>query len=82
MIDNPYVELVRPYVGQKIEDVGTLLPEISSYNHNYYMLPNKTTVLVESDDDGFAYVSVIDDSSLEHLVGYEEWGYGFEIGNI
>lgn len=50
--------LVSCYVGQNLYDIGTHMKEKSSYNHNFYKLPNGTTVLLENDDDGFNQVAV------------------------
>lgn len=52
--------LVREYEGKDIEKVGTHLPDKSSYNYNFYRLPNGTEVLMDNDDDGYNMVFVCD----------------------
>lgn len=50
--------LIACYVGKDLEKVGTHLPDKSSYNHNFYRMPNGTTVLLRNDDEGFNQVAV------------------------
>ena len=50
--------LVSGYEGRDLTEIGVHLPNMSSYNHNYYKLPNGTVVLLQNDDDGFNQVSV------------------------
>jgi len=50
--------LVSAYVGKDLEKIGTHLPEKSTYNYNFYRLPNGTIVLLENNDEGFNQVAV------------------------
>ena len=50
--------LVSDYEGQDLTEIGVHLPNESSYNYNFYRLPNGTVVLLQNDDDGFNQVSV------------------------
>ena len=43
-------ELLKEYEGKNLEEVGNRLADKSSYNHNYYMLPNGLKVLEAFDE--------------------------------
>lgn len=43
-------ELLKEYEGKNLEEVGNRLADKSSYNHNYYMLPNGLEVLEAFDE--------------------------------
>lgn len=41
---------INEYDGMKFSDIATKLNNISTYNSNYYKLPNGTVVLLETDE--------------------------------
>jgi hypothetical protein len=43
-------ELLKEYEGKNLEEVGNRLADKSSYNHNYYILPNGLEVLEAFDE--------------------------------
>ena len=50
MLKTKATELLKEYEGKNLEEVGNRLTDKSSYNHNYYMLPNGLEVLEEFDE--------------------------------
>jgi len=79
-IDNPE-SLVREYEGEDLEKIGKHLSEISSYNYNFYRLPNGTIILMISDDDNCSDVFVMD-GPKQSRVGIQYDGGVFEIGDF
>ena len=79
-------ELVRPYVGKVIEEIGTHIPDKSVYNYNFYRLPNGTVVLLQSNDDCFSEVAVvagdIEGGNKIWVGGQQDDGYGLMLGEF
>lgn len=79
-------ELVRPYVGKTIEEIGIHISDKSVYNYNFYRLPNGTVVLLESNDDGFSQVAVvdgdIDNGNKIWVGGQQDDDYGLMLGEF
>jgi hypothetical protein len=50
MLEAKATELLREYEGKNLEEVGKHLADKSSYNHNYYMLPNGLEVVEKFDE--------------------------------
>lgn len=80
-------DLLRPYLGQDLYNIGTLIEDKSSYCYNFYRLPNGTIVLLDSNDDSFSDVAVIDgdiDTGTRIYVGGQQDfpSYGFMLGNF
>lgn len=50
MLEEKATELLKEYEGKNLEEVGNRLADKSSYNHNYYMLPNRLEVLESFDE--------------------------------
>lgn len=50
MLKAKATELLKEYEGKNLEEVGNRLVDKSSYDHNYYMLPNGLEVLEEFDE--------------------------------
>jgi hypothetical protein len=50
MLEAKATELLREYEGKYLEEVGKRLADKSSYDHNYYMLPNGLEVLESFDE--------------------------------
>ncbi len=73
--------LVREYEGEDLEKIGEHLPDISTYNHNFYRLPNGTIILMVGDDDNCSDVFVIKDSN-KFLVGLQYDNGEFIIGDF
>ena len=73
--------LVREYEGEDLEKIGKHLPDISTYNYNFYRLPNGTVILMVSDDDNCSDVFVVKDSN-KFLVGLQYDNGEFMIGNF
>ena len=74
--------LVACYRGQDLEKIGTHLSDRSSYNYNFYKLPNGAIVLLNNDDEGFNQVYVeLPDGKLEN-VGAQYDNDGFMIGSF
>lgn len=70
MLEEKATELLKEYEGKNLEEVGNRLTDKSSYNHNYYMLPNGLEVLESFDEfyeEGDIF-GVID--GQEVLIGY------------
>ena len=70
MLKAKATELLKEYEGKNLEEVGEHLVDKSSYNHNYYMLPNGLEVLEAFDEfyeEGDLF-GVIDGQEL--LVGH------------
>ena len=74
--------LVSCYSGQNLAKIGTHLAEKSSYNYNFYQLPNGATVLLESDDEGFNKVSVECPTDNLICVGAQYSDGPFMLGNF
>lgn len=74
--------LVSAYVGKNLEKIGTRLPEKSSYNYNFYKLPNGTTVLLQNDDEGFNQVAVEMTNGTLKWVGAQYDGGEFMLGSF
>ena len=74
--------IVSCYVGQNLYKIGTHLAEKSSYNYNFYQLPNGATVLLESDDEGFNKVSVECPKDNLICVGAQYSDGPFMLGNF
>ena len=72
MLKAKATELLKEYEGKKLEEVGNRLSDKSSYNHNYYMLPNGLEVLEEFDEfyEEGDILGVID--GQEVLVGHTD----------
>ena len=73
--------LVREYEGEDLEKIGKHLPDISTYNYNFYRLPNGTIILMVGDDDNCSDVYVVKDSN-KFLVGLQYDNGEFMIGNF
>ena len=72
MLKEKATELLKEYEDKNLEEVGEHLANKSSYNHNYYMLPNGLEVLEKFDEfyeEGDIF-GVID--GQEVLVGYTD----------
>ena len=80
MNDNPEA-LVLEYEGENLDKIGEHLPDISSYNHNFYRLPNGTMILMDSNDDNCSDVYVVKGSN-KFLVGLQYDNGEFMIGNF
>jgi hypothetical protein len=50
MLKAKATELLKEYEGKNLKEVGNRLADKSSYNHNYYMLPNGLEVLEAFDE--------------------------------
>lgn len=50
MLEAKATELLREYEGKNLEEVGKRLADKSSYNNNYYMLPNGLEVVEKFDE--------------------------------
>lgn len=50
MLEAKATELLREYEGKNLEEVGKALADKSSYNNNYYMLPNGLEVVEKFDE--------------------------------
>lgn len=74
--------LVSAYVGKDLEKIGTHLPEKSSYNHNFYKLPNETVVLLQNDDEGFNQVAVEMKNGMLKWVGAQYDNGKFMLGSF
>lgn len=72
MLKTKATELLKEFEGKKLEEVGNRLSVKSSYNHNYYMLPNELEVLEVFDEfyEEGDILGVID--GQEVLVGYTD----------
>lgn len=79
-------ELVRPYVGKVIEEIGTHISDKSVYNYNFYRLPNGAVVLLENNDDGFSQAAVvdgdIDNGNKIWVGGQQDDDYGLMLGEF
>lgn len=73
--------LVREYEGEDLEKIGKNLPDISTYNYNFYRLPNGAVILMVSDDDNCSDVYVVKGSN-KFLVGLQYDNGEFMIGNF
>ena len=74
-------QMVREFIGKDLEAIGIHIPEKSTYNHNYFRLPNGTVVLMVNDDDGYNQVFVVS-GEKEVNVG-EQWdGGAFSVGDF
>lgn len=73
---------VSAYVGKNLVKIGTHLPEKSSYNYNFYKLPNGTVVLLQNDDEGFNQVAVERTNGALEWVGAQYDGGEFMIGSF
>ena len=81
MIDQKVADLVRDYEGEDLTKVGEHLPDISSYNYNFYRLPNDIIILMISDDDNCSDVFVVD-GDRQVPVGIQYDGDNFMIGDF
>ena len=75
MLKTKATELLKEYEGKNLEEVGNHLTDKSSYNHNYYMLPNWLEVLEDFDEfyeEGDLF-GVIDDQEV--LIGHTDIGH-------
>lgn len=87
MTQEAAIEIMNEYEGQEIEKIGTHLPKKSTYNHNYYRMPNDTEVLVICDDNGYYEVYVVASAPFEpfHInryVGYYQEGDTFHVDTL
>ncbi len=81
MIDKKVADLVRDYEGKDLTKVGEHLPDISSYNYNFYHLPNDIIILMISDDDNCSDVFVVS-GDRQTPVGIQYDGGNFMIGDF
>lgn len=85
MIDDKSVtpeSYVSCYKDMDLTKIGIYLPSESSYNYNFYRLPNGTIVLLQNDDDGFNRVLVKMPSGELEYVGAQYDNDKFMLGDF
>ena len=81
MTDKEAKSRIREYEGQDLTKVGAHISKISSYNYNFYHLPNDAIVLLISDDDNCSDVFLVD-GQKQFLVGIQYDNDGFMVGDF